>query len=174
MIIELLALALASTVRPTSLAAVSALLAHTRRRRLMFAYVVVGLAFTVGFGVVVVGAMHGIHLNAGTDEHRGVLDIVSGTVIVLFGVAVMTGLVRRRQGHAARLPADRLVPDLRHDHARRQAHHRRQQQGERDRAEPRQAAPQIKCKSAVQSLTRRHPRETNDVDFARRPAWPSR
>ena len=44
--IEILVLALASTIRPTSLAAVYALLAHDSRRPLMFAYVVGGLALS--------------------------------------------------------------------------------------------------------------------------------
>ena len=46
----------------------------------------------------------------------------------------------RGKSQAARLPADRLVPDLRHDDGRRQAHHRRQRQRQRHRAQSRQAA----------------------------------
>jgi Sap, sulfolipid-1-addressing protein len=95
-IIEIIALALASTVRPTSLAAVSALLTHESRRRLMFVYVVCGLAFTIAFGVVVVGAFHGVHLGAGSDRTKTAADIAGGLIALLFGVAVLTGRVRRR------------------------------------------------------------------------------
>ncbi len=101
MIIEIIALALASTVRPTSLAAVSALLSHPSRRRLLLAYIVAGLAFTIAFGVVVVGAFHGIHLGAGSDRTKGIAAIVGGVVALLFGCAVLTGLVRRRSDHDA-------------------------------------------------------------------------
>ena len=44
MIIEIIVLAMASTIRPTSLAAIYALLAHESRRALMLAYVIGGLA----------------------------------------------------------------------------------------------------------------------------------
>jgi hypothetical protein len=96
LIIEILVLALASTVRPTSLAAVSALLSHESRRRLLFAYVVGGLAFAIVCGVIVVGAFHGVHLRAGSDRTKGIADIVSGVVALLFGCAVLAGWVGRR------------------------------------------------------------------------------
>jgi Sap-like sulfolipid-1-addressing protein len=99
LIIELLVLALASTVRPTSLAAVSAILSHDSRRRLLVAYVAAGLAFTLAFGVVVVFALHGIHFNSGSDRTKGVADIVGGVAVLLFGCAVLTGRIPRRSDH---------------------------------------------------------------------------
>ena len=89
MIIEIFVLALASTVRPTSLAAVSAILSHESRRRLLLAYVAVGLAFTIAFGVVVVGTF-------GSDQMKGIADIVGGVAVLLFSCAVLTGLIPRR------------------------------------------------------------------------------
>jgi hypothetical protein len=99
LIIEILVLALASTVRPTSLAAVSAILSHDSRRRLLVAYVATGLAFTLAFGVVVVFALHGIHLNPGSDRTKGVADIVGGVAALLFGCAVLSGRIPRRSDH---------------------------------------------------------------------------
>jgi hypothetical protein len=96
LIIEIFVLALASTVRPTSLAAVSAILSHESRQRLLFGYVAAGLAFTIAFGVVVVGAFHGIHLNFGSDQTKGIADIVGGVAVLLFSCAVLTGLIPRR------------------------------------------------------------------------------
>ena len=50
MTIEVVLLALASTVRPTSLAAVYVLVGSESPRRLMIVYITAGLAFTIGFG----------------------------------------------------------------------------------------------------------------------------
>lgn len=94
MIIEIFVLALASTIRPTSLAAVYALLSHDSRRPLMWAYVAVGLAFTVGFGLLVVYAFHGIHIEAGADRTKGIADVVGGAAALIFGLAILTGHVR--------------------------------------------------------------------------------
>jgi hypothetical protein len=103
--IEILVLALASTVRPTSLAAVSAILSHESRRRLMVAYVAAGLAFTMAFGVVVVGAFHGIHIQSGSDQTKGIADIVGGVAALLLGCAVLTGRIPRRSDQAIRGPS---------------------------------------------------------------------
>ena len=99
MIIEILVLALASTVRPTSLAAVSAILSHDSRRRLLVVYVAAGLAFTLAFGLVVVFALDGIHLHSGSDRTKGVADIAGGVAALLFGCAVLTGRIPRRSDH---------------------------------------------------------------------------
>ena len=105
MSIELILLALASMVRPTSLAATSALVSHASRRPLLLAYIVAGLAFTVAFGVVVVGAFHGVHFGSGSDRTKGIADIVGGSLALLFGCAVLSGRIRRRSDHDDAGPA---------------------------------------------------------------------
>ena len=117
MIFEVILLALASTVRPTSLAAVSALLGRDASRRLMGAYVTGGLIFAFLFGFVVVTVFHGVHIDPGTDRAKGIADIVSGVVALAFGFAVMIGLVherphrqsRERSGWLARLDREITV-----------------------------------------------------------------
>jgi hypothetical protein len=104
-IVEVFVLALASTIRPTSLAAVYALLSHDSRRALICAYVAAGLAFTVAFGLAVVYAFHGIHIQSGSDRTKGIADIIGGVVALLLGVAILTGRVRAQQ--AAHAPAAR-------------------------------------------------------------------
>ena len=94
MILEVVLLAAASTVRPSSLAAVYAILSHSAPRRLMTAYVVAGLAFTVAFGIIVVGAFHGIHISAGTERTKAIAEVVGGVVLLLFGVVIL-----RRPAH---------------------------------------------------------------------------
>lgn len=53
---EVALLALPLAVRPTSLAAVYAMLSREAPRRLMVAYTIAGLAFTIAIGLAVVGA----------------------------------------------------------------------------------------------------------------------
>ena len=71
--IELIALALATAIRPTSLAAVYALLSSAGPRRLMSAYVLAGLTFTIAFGLLVVGVFNGASIQSGQQNagHRG-------------------------------------------------------------------------------------------------------
>ena len=95
MIIEIFVLALASSVRPTSLAAVYALVSQDARRRLMWAYVIAGLAFTLAFGAIIVGATHGIHPSSGSDETKGIADIAGGVLALAFGIGIATGHIRR-------------------------------------------------------------------------------
>jgi cytochrome bd-type quinol oxidase subunit 2 len=111
---EVVLLALASTVRPTSLAAVSALLSRDSRRRLMFAYVIGGWVFTFVFGLVVVGVFHGIHIRAGTDRTVGIADIIGGLAALVLGFAVLAGWFRRRPDRAPAGPGTRWMPRLDH------------------------------------------------------------
>ena len=102
MTVEIVLLALASTVRPTSLAAVIALLQSTSPRRLMTVYVAAGLAFTISFGLVVIWAFNGIDIQSGTDRTKGIAEIAGGVVILAFGVCVLTGRIWGR--HAGDAP----------------------------------------------------------------------
>jgi Sap-like sulfolipid-1-addressing protein len=116
-IVEIFVLALASTIRPTSMAAVYALVSHDSRRALMVVYVVAGLLFTIAFGLAVVYAFHGIHLHSGSDQTKGIADLVGGALAVGFGVAILTGRVPARRGHdgpdtgsrVSRMLGDRLT-----------------------------------------------------------------
>jgi hypothetical protein len=90
--IEVILLALASTIRPTSLAAVYTLLSGASPRRLMTAYVVAGLLFTIAFGAVVVWAFHGITVSSGSRA-KGIADIAGGVIVLGFAVLILTGRV---------------------------------------------------------------------------------
>jgi hypothetical protein len=94
-IVEMFVLALACAVRPASLAAVYALVSHDARRRLMWAYVLAGLAFTVGFGAIVVGLTHGIHVHSGSSKTKAVADLAGGIVALGFGIGLATGRISR-------------------------------------------------------------------------------
>jgi hypothetical protein len=103
MIFEIFVLALASTIRPTSLAAVYALLTPDSRRGLMFAYVVTGLAFTIGFGLVIIYAVHGVHIHSGSSQTKAIADIIGGALVLLLGIAILSGRIR---GRRTREPSD--------------------------------------------------------------------
>jgi hypothetical protein len=93
--IEVVLLALASTVRPMSLAAVYALVSRVSPRRLMIAYIAGGLLFTVAFGLLVLWAFNGISVHSGTDEAKGIVEITCGVAALLFGVLLRTGRIGR-------------------------------------------------------------------------------
>ena len=78
MTIEIIFLALVSTVRPTSLAAVYAMLATSRSRRLLPIYILSGLAFTIGFGLLVVLAFNGIDIGSGSDDTEELVEVIAG------------------------------------------------------------------------------------------------
>jgi hypothetical protein len=91
-------LALASTIRPTSLAAVYALLVRGRSpSRLLAVYVVAGLVFTIAFGVLMIATFGGLSLQAGSDRTKGIAEIAAGVVAVAVGIAVLTGHVGERR-----------------------------------------------------------------------------
>ncbi|HMD57596.1 MAG TPA: GAP family protein [Solirubrobacteraceae bacterium] len=94
-------LALVSAVRPTSLAAVYALARGRSPRRLMTAYLLAGLAFTVAFGLVVVWLFNGVELHSGTGHTKGIAEIVAGIMAIGFGVGVLSGRVGGRQADDA-------------------------------------------------------------------------
>jgi hypothetical protein len=93
MTIEIIFLALASTIRPTSLAAVYAILSNERPRRLLIVYNVSGLAFTVAFGLLAIWAFRGFNVNAGDDQTEAVAEMVGGVLLLTFAAATLAGLV---------------------------------------------------------------------------------
>ena len=94
MTIEIILLALASAVRPTSLVAVWALVRESPPTRLMVAYLAAGLAFTVTVGVAVIFAFSGIDIHAGTDRTKAIAEILAGVLALGLGIAVLAGRVR--------------------------------------------------------------------------------
>lgn len=121
MTVQVIVLGLASSIRPTSLAAVYALLSADAPRRLMAVYVVAGLAFTVGFGLLAIFAFSSIGVSAETDRTKGIAEIVGGTLVLTFAFGVLTGRVaqarstdapvhtRRWNKLAPRRPTSRLA-----------------------------------------------------------------
>jgi len=105
MIIQITLLALASTIRPTSLAAVYALARQASPRRLMTAYLLAGLAFTFAFGLVVIWLFRGVELHSGSDHTKGIAEIAAGILAIGFGLGVLSGHIGGRHAEdAPKLP----------------------------------------------------------------------
>jgi small neutral amino acid transporter SnatA (MarC family) len=107
MTVQVILLALASSIRPTSLAAVYALLSADAPRRLMAVYVAAGLAFTVPFGLVAISVFSSIEVGAGTDRTSGIAEIVGGVLVLTFAFSVLTGRVGEARSGGAPEPSRR-------------------------------------------------------------------
>jgi hypothetical protein len=92
--IEVILLALVTAIRPTGVAAVYALVSAPAPRRLMSAYVIAGLAFTVTFGLIVIVAFKGIQIQAGTSRTTAIAEIIGGVLALTAGTLVLTGRIR--------------------------------------------------------------------------------
>ncbi len=102
MSVETLVLALASAVRPTQLAAVYALLGTPRPRRLLTAYILAGLTFSLVTGMVVVGLVDGAEIRHGRGTFDGIVEMLAGSAAIGFAAGLYSGRVQRR---ARREPA---------------------------------------------------------------------
>jgi hypothetical protein len=104
---EAIVLALSTVIRPTSAAAVVAMLATRHPQRLLVAYIVAGLAFSLSVGTLVVVLLQGMGTGAARSAGKPVIDVVLGGLALGTAAAVWFGwLPRRRTGASER--ADRL------------------------------------------------------------------
>ena len=99
MSLEALLLGLTTIVRPTSAAAVYAILCSRRPQRLLVAYLAVRLTFSVGIGVAVVLAFQGHDSSIATIARRAVVDIVLGALALGYAAGVWTGRLRGGAAH---------------------------------------------------------------------------
>ena len=105
---EALVLALSTVIRPTSMAAVFAMLSAARPARLLLAYIVGGFAFSAGIGIVVVILLGGWTGPEAPDEARAVISMVLGAVSLGYAGGLLTGRVQRPVRDAN---GDNLAPD---------------------------------------------------------------
>jgi hypothetical protein len=93
--IEALVLAMVSIVRPTTAAAVWAMLVGSRPRRLLAVYLLAGMAVSLTVGVSVVLAVGDAFSPRSVPRFRGVVLVLLGIVALLGAVAVRLGWMRR-------------------------------------------------------------------------------
>ena len=101
MSIQALFLSLTAVVRPSTLAAVLAMLGARRPRPLLATYITVGLVFSVGVGVLVVFVLGGVGSSDAQSVHRPVVDIVLGVCCLGYAVLAGSGVLRRREPAAS-------------------------------------------------------------------------
>ncbi len=111
---QIFVLALYAAVYPTLLAAVGILLGHPRRYRLLTAFLLAGIAVSVGFGIGIVLLIHG----SGAVKHQSSgwswgTDLVVGVLALLLALALATHAwqrLRRRRRPAPQAPGETGTP----------------------------------------------------------------
>lgn len=101
MSIEALVLALSAIVRPTSVAAVYAMLSTRHPQRLLLAYLLAGLTFSLAIGILVVALLRGLTSVSPSSATRPTLDIALGVASIGYAVATLLGWLPRRKAEAS-------------------------------------------------------------------------
>ncbi|GEL22203.1 hypothetical protein PSU4_11570 [Pseudonocardia sulfidoxydans NBRC 16205] len=94
---EALLLALTTIVRPTTVAAVFAILATRTPQRLLLVYVVAAAAFSIAVGIVVMVLLRGLLSTTSSSAPRPVLDLVLGGAALGYACAAWAGWAPRRR-----------------------------------------------------------------------------
>lgn len=95
MSLEALLLALTAIVRPSSTAALIAILSARRPQRLLMAYVLAGAAFSLAVGWLVVVAVQGFGPTASSATRRPLIDDALGVAALSYAAAVGIGWLPR-------------------------------------------------------------------------------
>jgi Sap, sulfolipid-1-addressing protein len=106
MSIEALVLALTAVVRPTSAAAVVAMLSTRHPQRLLVAYLLAGLAFSLAVGTVVVVLLGGLHSTRASRAVRPLLDLALGACALGYAASAWIGWPPRSRPDAAAAEQD--------------------------------------------------------------------
>lgn len=94
MSLDALALALASVIRPMSVAAVYAMLSAARPSRLLTAYIVAGFVFSAGIGIVLVILLGVLAGPQAPDEVGAVIPFILGAVSLAYAAGLLSGRVQ--------------------------------------------------------------------------------
>ena len=101
---EALVLALTTVIRPTSAAAVFAMLSTPRPQRLLVAYIVAGLGFSLAVGTLVVVLLGGLQSTRGSSTVRPLLDLALGTCALGCAVRAWIGWLPRSRPRGSAEP----------------------------------------------------------------------
>jgi hypothetical protein len=91
---EVFAIAVVAALDAGLLAAAVALLGRPRPARQLGAYLVGGMGFSIGFGLLIVLALHGTDLLSGISKStRGSIEVAAGALLIVVAIAVWSGRV---------------------------------------------------------------------------------
>jgi hypothetical protein len=102
---EAVVLALTAVIRPTSAAAVFAMLSTPRPQRLLVAYLLAGLAFSLTVGTLVVVLLGGLQSTRASSAVHPLLDLVLGACALGCAASAWIGWIPRSR------PRDSAEPD---------------------------------------------------------------
>jgi hypothetical protein len=94
MSVDVVVLALASAARPAGIAALYALLSASHPRRVLLAYLIAGVTFSVAIGALVVGVSKGTGVHYRDTNVASAVDLLGGVAALGFAAGVGSG---RRQ-----------------------------------------------------------------------------
>ena len=104
---EVIVLALANAMRPTSFAAVYALLSAPRPLRPLFAFTASGFAFSAALGSLIVSALHGVRVETGQSTIYSLIALAGGVAALGFAAGMAAG---RMPSPARFSRGDRVTP----------------------------------------------------------------
>ena len=113
MSVELIVLSVANALRPTSLAAVYALLSTPRPRRLLFAFILAGATFSVVTGVVVVGVINGVQVRHGASTFDAIVSLLAGVAAIGFAAGLAQGRMQLQPREPSTSEGSRIARTLR-------------------------------------------------------------
>ena len=80
-----------SALRPAGAAALYALLSASHPRRVLASYVIAGVAFSAGFGVLVVACFHGVDLRHQDSVVNALIQLLAGVAALGYAAGVGSG-----------------------------------------------------------------------------------
>jgi len=92
--VDALVLALASVIRPLSVAAVYAMVSAARPTRLLTAYVVTGFVFSAGIGMVLVTLLGIVGGPRAPDEVRAAIPFILGAISLSYAAGLLSGWIQ--------------------------------------------------------------------------------
>jgi hypothetical protein len=110
---DVVVLALASAPRPAGLAALYALLSASPPRRVVVAYLVAGLTFSVAVGVLVVAIFYGAGIDYRGTEVYSAIELIGGVAALGFAVGVGTGRTQLPARHESAGEGSAMIQRLR-------------------------------------------------------------
>ena len=110
---DVVVLALASAPRPAGLAALYALLSASPPRRVVVAYLVAGLTFSVAVGVLVVAMFYGAGIDYRGTEVYSAIELIGGVAALGFAVGVGTGRTQLPARHEGAGEGSAMIQRLR-------------------------------------------------------------